>query len=147
MSNGDMTPIEWLLSSDTGVSSKTICAVMTGSKPARDSSPPQDPSDFGRCVRLLNAFPDWRYRMGEVAQKYPEWGPLIREWKDLELLYMVELLKKTGKASRLYKHMKELIDEGRIAAGWTRPAKGTWVSPTHTEFDLGFGKISIPHQP
>lgn len=45
-----MTPIEWLLSGDTGISSKTICAVMTGNKKADSFGPdvPHDPSDFGR---------------------------------------------------------------------------------------------------
>lgn len=45
-----MTPIDWLLGGDTGVSSKTILSVMTGSEMARPGAP-LDGDDFGRCMR------------------------------------------------------------------------------------------------
>jgi hypothetical protein len=84
-----MTPIEWLLSGDIGVSSKTILSVMTGSKMISTFGPdiPYDNGDFGRCYRLLQAFPEWRARLPEVAAQYPEWGPMVDAWDELTRLY------------------------------------------------------------
>ena len=133
-----MTPIDWLLSGDTGISSECICGVMTKSK-VRDSSPPSDPSDFGRCYRLLQHFPGWRPRMGEVAAKFPEWTALVREWDALTALYELESKNKDGRAPKLYDRMQVLIDEGRIAAGWVKTGPGSWRGPRRTEMQFGKG--------
>lgn len=129
------TPIEWLLSGDTGISSKTICCVMTGSEWGEGHfgpDVPYDPSDFGRCYRLLALFPDWKPRLKEVADKYPIWGPLVSAWDELTALYEKELPK--GSAPILYHRMKALIDEGRIAAGWKRNG-ACWQSPPPPDED------------
>ena len=131
-----MTPTEWLLGNDTGTSSKTICAVMTGSK-CRDPDVPYDPGDFGRCYRLLALFPEWRVRMHEVADEYPIWGPMVDAWDELTALYDEE--KDQRAAPKLYKRMQSLIDEGRIAAGWKKTGPGSWESPKETVIDLGVG--------
>ncbi len=134
-----MTPMDWMMSGDTGTSSKTICAVMTGSKLSGPfgADVPHDPSDFGRCYRLLALFPEWRNRLDEVAFHFPAWTALVREWDNLTAMYEEELAEKTGKAPRLYKRMQALIDEGRIAAGWTQTAPGCWKGPKRTVVDLG----------
>lgn len=137
-----MTPIDWLLSGDTGISSECICGVMTNSK-VRDCSPPQDPGDFGRCYRLLKHFPEWRPRMGEVAVKFPEWTALVREWDALTNLYELESKNKNGMAPKLYDRMKVLIDEGRVAAGWTKTGPGSWRSPKRTEMQIGGITVSF----
>ena len=64
-----MTPIEWLMSGDTGISSETICAVMTGSKKGGvfGADIPHDVADFGRCYRLLKNFPEWRDNGNETC--------------------------------------------------------------------------------
>lgn len=85
-----MTPVEWLLSHDTGISSKLICQVMTrsGFTTSRlDASTPSDPDDFGRCYRLLRRFPSWRERMDEVAHHYPHWRPMVEAWDELSAMY------------------------------------------------------------
>ena len=130
-----MTPMDWMLSGDTGISSECICGVMTKSK-VRDSSPPSDPSDFGRCYRLLQHFPEWKDRMGEVAKKFPEWAALVREWDALTALYEEEIKRPDRNAPMLYARMKVLIDEGRIAAGWTRLGPGSWQGPKATVFEF-----------
>jgi len=119
-----MTPIEWLLSGDTGISSKTILAVMTGSKKT-DSfgiDVPRDSSDFGRCYRLLQLFPEWRVRLPEVAEAYPIWSPMVAAWDELSAMY-------EESPRNMYGRMCELIDEGRIAAGWVKTAAGCWLRP------------------
>lgn len=139
-----MTPMDWLLSGDTGISSEAICAVMTGSK-CRDGHPPSDPSDFGRCYRLLQHFPEWRPRMNKMVAAYPEWTGLVREWDALTALYEEEIKNPNGMAPKLYARMQELIEEGRLAAGWTKTGPGSWRGPKRTEIQIGKGiTVSIP---
>ena len=108
-----MQPRDWIRSGDTGTSSETIWSVMTGFPVARYGWP-YDPADFGRCWRLLNRFPEWKDRLHEVAEAFPNtpWGPLIREWKALSDLYCGEVLLQTGRAPRTYELMQKLRREG-----------------------------------
>jgi hypothetical protein len=106
--------LAWLLGSDTGTSSKTIFSVLAASEALRSralgrgyASTPSDPADFGRCHRLLERFPAWRERLGEVAETYPKWTPLVREWGHMADLYLEEL--PSGNCPKLYKLMKELL--------------------------------------
>ena len=117
-----MTTPEWVLSDDTGISSKTIWAVMMGAVP-KTIGPfwfdvPHDPSDFGRCYRLLVRFPDWRPRLMEVAARFPKWGPMVREWERMEALNVRDM--ESGKSEELFAVMRTLEDEGRIADGWVK---------------------------
>ena len=82
----------WLSNGDTGISSETIWSVMTG-HPVRRKGWPSDPSDFGRCYRLLKVMPSWRARLGEVAAAFPStpWVSLIARWDDVEKLYLWQL--------------------------------------------------------
>ena len=103
------TPEEWLRGPDTGTSSKTICGVMIGNRYVHGNvfhEPPLDPDDFGRCYRLLRAFPEWRARLPEVAAAYPEWAGLVDAWDELTALYEEE--RASGTAPKLYARMQEL---------------------------------------
>jgi hypothetical protein len=144
-----MTPIDWLLSDDTGVSSKTICAVMTGAAALSfGADTPSDPDDFGRCYRLLKHFPEWRARMPEVAKKHPKFGPMVEAWDELTALYE-QLCWPDGKytrasyeknkevAKKLYDRMCELNDAGRLADGWTKTGDGCWSRQKSSEISLG----------
>lgn len=101
-------PIAWLTNGDTGTSSLTIWHLMMGREmpPNRWPSVPLDPSDFGRCYRLLKVMPTWRARLPEVAQRHPKWQPMVQAWDELTALYELEL--PTGMCPKLYDRMKEL---------------------------------------
>src|SRR5579875_546641 len=90
---GPMTEIEraaeWLLSDDTGLSSMAIVARMLGARHGHFPYP-HDPSDLGRCLRLLERIPEWRARLGEMTAASPEWAALIGAWDELERLYRRE---------------------------------------------------------
>lgn len=106
--------LAWLLGTDTGSSSLTIFSVLSanhaGAAMARCGWPstPLDPDDFGRCYRLLLAFPAWRERLSQVVTVYPEWGPLVREWNQIEALFLEEA--PSGRAPKCYALMKRLLD-------------------------------------
>jgi hypothetical protein len=115
------TPLDWILSNDVGTSSATIWAVMMGVVHPRPSLP-LDPSDFGRCHRLLALFPDWRPRLKEVARKYPDWRELVKRWDELVVLYEAEI--PSGRAPRLYhelQHIREAVR--RKISSSTEPAR------------------------
>ena len=104
--------LEWFAGPDTGVSSKVIWLVMMG-MPVQLlgpglPDPPQDPSDFGRCYRLLNRFPEWRQRLPEVVEKYPRWGPMVREWPKLTEMYEAAVASESGDAPEMFKLMQKL---------------------------------------
>lgn len=104
------SPDQWLASWDTGISSLTIYAVFTG-RPVLRSGPgvPHDPDDFGRCYRLLKvAPPEWRANLQRVADRYPEWAPLVARWSEIEALYEEEA--PSGVAPRCYALMRSILD-------------------------------------
>lgn len=119
------TALNWIMGPDTGVSSKTIWAFMMGvSLNSFVADVPYDPSDFGRCYRLLTLNPQWKARLPEMAEALPRWRPLIDSWDQLEKLYLEEYL--SGRAPKLYAAMQPLIDEGRRLDGWIEINKGHW---------------------
>jgi hypothetical protein len=97
---------EWLRGRDTGLSSKTIWSVMTGMPVSCDPSIPRDPSDFGRCYRLLKLFPSWRANLYLVAEKHPDWAQLVAAWDKLTEMYEQALVIDDGR--KMYEFMKEL---------------------------------------
>lgn len=124
-----MTPQDWIVGPDTGVSSKTIWATMTGAAmdPWR-SGEPHDGDDFGRCHRLLRAFPEWRERMPEVAVRFPIWMAIVREWDALTALYLEDL--PAGWSDRLFQRLLSLREEGMLADGWVQDGPHCLHKPT-----------------
>ena len=111
----------WLANGETGISSKTIHAVLTGmvDNAVFNTSPswfrydvPHDPSDFRRCYLLLKFIPEWKQRLHEVAERFPKWKPFVEQWDELTRLYEDERDREDGKAPLLYKLMKELKNKG-----------------------------------
>ena len=84
---------------------------------------PRDRGDFGRCHRLLQAFPHYRERLPEVAAKYPMWVGLVREWDNLTGMF------EAGKTTSLHNAIEDLVVEGRIADGQVPyRSPGCWVN-------------------
>lgn len=106
---GDDPELAWALGTDVGASAAAIAWVLAGSSPARQrvhrdlrrddegevirDSPvvPSDGDDAGRCVRLLDRFPEWRGRLGEVAKIFPWWRPYVARWGEIEAVYREEI--------------------------------------------------------
>ena len=111
MASPGMGLAKWLASDDTGLSSKYMAEVLCNSHVTAENHHPIDPSDFGRCLRMLDAVPHLRrnlYLLTDVKHG-PVWNKLAQHWPELETLYNEEL--PTGQAPKLYERMKELIQE------------------------------------
>jgi len=122
------TPLEWMMAGDTGISSETIVHVMEGTPPPLlGPDVPYDAGDFGRCHRLLLAIPEYRGRLQEVADRYPAWVGIIREWSRLDTLYMA------GDRRLFQEELDVLIHEGRLADGWTPTSFGWQKKSTGDE--------------
>lgn len=86
MESQERIAARWLLSQDVGVSSMAICAHMLGEK-TDDTGYPHDPSDLGRCIRLLKLFPQWESRIPEMSKYGPGWAGLVAQWQTIVDLY------------------------------------------------------------
>src|ERR1022692_2028831 len=88
----DCEPQErWWWGTDVGTSSAAMFAALCDSGSMRlraaqmgQGHVPCDADDFGRCKRLIDAFPEWRSRLDEVAAKYPNtaWPAIIARWDE-----------------------------------------------------------------
>jgi hypothetical protein len=100
--------LEWMFSDDTGSSSKAICAHMLGVKKTC-ASYPSDPSDLGRCLRLLELIPEWKPRIKEMGVYAPGWAGQVEQWDSLAAKMAEEVGIDWSKAKRApdtYKAMK-----------------------------------------
>lgn len=101
----------WALGDDTGTSSETIVRIALGLEEMRglhSFDAPHDPSDFGRCYRLIQKFPELRKKLPLVGRKCKAFAPMVKRWDDLSALWEEESNNGTGRAPKLYALMKEL---------------------------------------
>jgi len=81
----------WFASDDTGMSSEGMACHMSGT-PLRDAwCAPSDPADLGRCLRLLERFPEWKQRVSEMAAYGGEWAALVPHWDEVSKLMADEV--------------------------------------------------------
>ena len=115
--------LNWIVGDDTGISSRAIWTHMMGlpKVPEWAGNWPLDPSDFGRCYRLLGLMPAWRPRMGEMASYSKQWAALVAVWDELTALYEEEVPNHRGSAPKLYDRMHELLYP-KESHGMTTPA-------------------------
>jgi hypothetical protein len=102
------TPEEWALSRDTGVSSFTIYAAITGRHSPYHFDVPHDPDDFGRCYRLLKIFPSWRAQLSKTVELHEAWKPFIEQWDELTSLFEGEFAHGSGPDYKLFNRIREL---------------------------------------
>ncbi len=126
-----MTPEEWILTGEVGISSKTIWAVMMGvvKEPMRCDGwhydTPRDPDDFSRCYKLIQLFPEWKSRLNEVSRIFPKWTPYIREWDKLTNLYICWHTE-ISDWHVMYDFMATLHSEAMKLDGWTQIGSSSW---------------------
>ena len=80
-----MTLTEWFVNGDTGLSSETLALWLSEQKrPEKGVRFPWDPSDFRRCLLLLDAVPELREKMHTLPQLSKEWAAFHEKWDELE---------------------------------------------------------------
>lgn len=81
----------WVVQGCTGNSSLRLWAHMTGTiTEGVTDHYPKDLSDFNRVLLLLEAVPEWRERVGEMASHGPHWAAITGIWGELTALYLEE---------------------------------------------------------
>lgn len=106
----------WRDAGDTGLSSMAIWMTMMGLPSERDH--PYDPSDLGRCLRLLERIPEWKPRVKELACLSPTWAALVARWDELASLMETEVgfFGENGtRAPKTYRLITEIRDAARKA--------------------------------
>lgn len=101
--------IEWMGGDDTGLSSKAIAMHMTGAK--SNGSYPHDPADLGRCLRLLEKFPEWKPRIKEMAKYGGVWKRYSDRWEEMREAMESEVgidWSKGNRAEYTYNLMREI---------------------------------------
>lgn len=103
MDSPEKRAAKWAATGKTGTSSQAMLAVMVGERPKTSFCYPHDGGDLGRCIGLLDAVPEYRERLSEVAAIGPEWAALIDHWPELEARW-----RRDDKS--LYDRMKQILD-------------------------------------
>lgn len=102
--------LDWFAHGERGISSEAMACAVGGMKPndfwARFGNHPSDPDDLKRCIKFLDAVPEARQHLGEVAKLSKTWAKLIEHWDELEAMFREEF--PTGKTPKLYQRMKNL---------------------------------------
>lgn len=101
--------LEWAMGDDTGVSSKTMLRTFLNlaNNSHWGNGHPSDPSDFGRCYRLLKAFPEFKEKLPKL-KKFKGWIAVIDNWEKLVALYEEESRNPNKRAPKLYRLMKDI---------------------------------------
>ncbi len=117
---------EWLANGDVGSSSKAMMLYLSSGVVAGGSWGPSTPSDCGdllRCLRLLDKIPEWKSRVGDMANAGGEWPTYVKHWAEMETTFLSEVggaLPDPNaygwKAPRTYELMKRVQEEARKAA-------------------------------
>lgn len=106
--------IEWLANGERGLSSETIVQRLTGIDCAHCDIHPYDPSDLGRCRKLMERVPALRDRFSEMRDVSPQWAALVDHWDELCATMdeeAPEWRKWQGAAANTYRRMNELLKE------------------------------------
>jgi len=77
---------KWLASGERGLSSEAIferlSGIPVGGRWIRGSAP-IDPDDLRRCLLRLDEVPEWKPRIGEMADVSAHWRELVAIWPAL----------------------------------------------------------------
>ncbi|WP_444757174.1 hypothetical protein [Pseudomonas sp. A014] len=104
----------WMRDGEVGMSSRAIHDHMLGLTPKHGFSYPSDPDDLNRCLLLLDLIPEWKPRMGEMAQHSEMWAGLTARWDEIAQSFLSEAgldWSMSKRAPRTYQLMKQAMGE------------------------------------
>jgi hypothetical protein len=89
-SSTGMTPNEWLLSDDVGMSSKYMITVLADlGHPMPNGATPRDADDLGRCIRMVDAC-NLEAKIPKLFDMGDDWKLIAKNWDHLKSLYANE---------------------------------------------------------
>lgn len=118
-----MTLNEWIAFENVGMSSKTMWAVVSGTLNKNNIKDfcveiPYDSGDFGRCYTLWKKCNLSDSDLIKIKDLCPIWKPFIDNWQ--------ELVRRYENKEKMYDFISELVEQGRLNAGWKKINSNTW---------------------
>ena len=107
--------LQWLAGPNKGLSSEAMAYCVLQIERTdhwSGNEHPCDPSDFNRCLLLVEQVPEVRNHFNRIAKLSPEWSALITAWDELQQLFVAEVgwnWDKARSAPKTYARMKELL--------------------------------------
>jgi len=122
-----MTLNEWIIFGEVGMSSKTMWAIVSDILNAENIKNfrveiPYDKGDFSRCYKLWKECELLDSDLMKIKETCPIWKPFIDNWYELVRLYETN--------EKMYEYMSELVEQGRLNAGWIRTSPNSWKMPS-----------------
>ncbi len=74
--------VDWIQKGSVGESSKCMAMHLSGRPCSGDY--PHDAGDFDRCVKMLEAVPELRPIIGNMAKVNSYWAALVKRWSEIE---------------------------------------------------------------
>lgn len=81
--------LNWFVNGEIGCSSKAIACCVANIKTS-EKSHPVDPADFNRCLLFLASVPEARQYWHKVKTLSSEWNALVKNWAEIESLFLEE---------------------------------------------------------
>ncbi|AUR95169.1 hypothetical protein NVP1201B_64 [Vibrio phage 1.201.B._10N.286.55.F1] len=101
----------WFATGRVGSSSKCMATYLTTEVIPPYGDYPHDPDDLNRCLLLLEAVPELRDYLPQMANVNKQWKELVDNWDALESCFINEVGLNWCKGSRApitYKAMKQM---------------------------------------
>lgn len=86
--------LQWMAGPNTGLSSEAMayCVLQIERNDHWSGKEhPYDPSDFNRCLLLVEKVPAVREHFAAIAALSPEWAALIAAWDELAAMFVAEV--------------------------------------------------------
>lgn len=117
-----MTVLSWVVLGETGTSSKTMWAAITGAVSDGDKGwnfdVPCDTDDFSRCYKLYKECNLTKSDLQKVSTVFPWWKPFIDNWETLCTMY--------ESRTPMFEYISGLENESRRINGWVETSPGHW---------------------
>ena len=103
---------EWV--EDSGLSAGTMFRLFAGKHNNNThvngfGEVPTSVTSFVRCHVLIETFPEWKSRLGELSAKYPHWKPYVDHWGELETILERESKRPDSQCPDLYERLQDLF--------------------------------------
>ena len=83
---------------------------------------PYDKDDFSRCYTLWKECRLSYTDLSKIKELCPIWTPFIDNW--------YELVSRYENNEKMYEYMSELVEQGRLKAGWIKTSPTSWKMPS-----------------